>query len=144
MSIADAGKVYLFSGMSGVITLDGEPAQNARITRTVDYEKKETDQTTTNEKGEFAFAPVTKRTVAKILPQEFVVGQELIVDYQGKQYQIWNGVKRKPEENVESRGKPLIVTCELNSEEQYIKVNNSPIFSLCKWDVDPDPKEDIF
>ena len=144
MSIADTGKVFLFSGMSGVITLDGAPVKNAKITRIVDYEKKESDETSTNEKGEFSLAPISKRTVAKLLPQEFVVSQQLIVDYEGKRYEIWNGIKRNSDENSESRGKPLVVACELNSEEKYIKVNNSPIFSLCSWDVEPDPKEDIF
>ncbi len=144
MSIADTGKVTLFSEMSGVLTIGGEPVKNTTITRIVDYEKKSSDTTTTNDQGEFKFPAKTSRTVAKFLPQEFVVSQQLLVNYEGKEYTVWSGVKRKPEENSESRGAPLAVKCDLNNEEQYIKVNNSPIFSLCTWDVEPDPKEDIF
>ncbi|MCK5336957.1 MAG: carboxypeptidase regulatory-like domain-containing protein, partial [Gammaproteobacteria bacterium] len=64
--------------------------------------------------------------------------------YGDKDYRIWSGVKRKSEENSESRGKPLVIECELSSEEQMVIINNSPIFSLCTWDVEPDEQERIF
>lgn len=111
--------------------------------RTVDF-KKISDETTTDDSGHFELPAVFERTVTKYLPQEFASNQEIVVDYNSKEYRIWSGVKRKPEENIESRGKPLVVACELNSEETLIKVNNSPIFSLCKWDVTPDKKRNAF
>jgi len=138
LSLSDVGKVCPFSHISGVIKLDGEPVANARLVRTVDLSGPETDETSTDENGHFEFPAVFKRTVTKYLPQEFASSQEIIVHYKDKEYRIWSAVKRKPEENIESRGKPLVVQCELNSEETMIKVNNSPIFSLCTWDVVPD------
>ena len=99
-------------------------------------------ETYTDENGYFEFPPFFERSIAKYLPMEFVVGQKIIVTYEGKEYEMWSGVKRKPEENVESRGKPLVVECELSGEEKLIEVNGGPIFSLCTWDVEPDPKED--
>jgi len=143
MGLSDAGKVCLFSGMSGVIKLDGKVAVGARLVRTVNKEKDIKDETTTDENGYFEFEPVFERTITKYLPMEFAVSQVIWVHYQDKEYKMWSGVKRRPEENIESRGKPLVVECELNSEKKVIEVNNSPIISLCTWDVEADPKIDF-
>lgn len=144
MTFFDAGKVCLFSKISGVITLDGKPVANAKITRTVNLNKDKVDHTYTDEKGYFEMPAVFQRTVTKFLPQEFVANQEIVVRHLDKDYRIWSSVKRTAEENSEARGKDLVVECELNSEETLITVNNSPIFSLCKWNVEPDPKRKIF
>jgi len=144
MTLFDAGKVCLFSKISGVITLDGKPVANAKITRTVNLNKDKVDHTYTDDKGYFEMPAVFQRTVTKFLPQEFVANQEIVVRHLEKDYRIWSSVKRTPEENSEARGKDLVVECELNSEETLITVNNSPIFSLCKWNVEPDPKRKIF
>jgi len=144
MSVKDIGKVCLFSKMTGVVTLDGKPAANARLIRTVDLSGPETDETSTDEQGNFSFPAVFTRTVSKYLPQEFSSNQDIKVLYQGKEYAMWSAVKRTPDDNSESRGKPLHVQCELNSEEKMIKVNNSPIFSLCTWDVEPDKRRGAF
>ena len=144
MGVNDFGKVCLFSKMAGVIKFDGEPVINARLVREVDLSGTETDETTTDESGYFEFPVVYKRTISKYLPQEFSSSQEITVHYNDKEYRMWSAVKRKPEENSESRGKPLVVDCELNREETMIKVNNSPIFSLCTWDVEPDKKRNAF
>jgi hypothetical protein len=144
MTLFDAGKVCLFSKISGVITLDGKPVANAKITRTVNLNKDKVDHTYTDDKGYFEMPAVFQRTVTKFLPQEFVAKQEIVVRHLEKEYRIWSSVKRTPEENSEARGKDLVVECELNGEETLITVNNSPIFSLCKWNVEPDPKRKIF
>ncbi len=144
MSMSDLGKVCLFSNISGVILIDGKPVENARLVRTVDLSGKETDEVITNAQGEFEMPAVFVRTITKYLPQEFSSSQEIVVHYKNKEYRIWSAVKRKPEENIESRGKPLVVRCELNSEETMIKVNNSPIFSLCTWDVEADKRRKAF
>lgn len=143
-SIFDVGKVCLFSKISGVIALDGLPAANAKVIRTANLNKDKVDYTYTDENGFFEMPAVFQRSVKKFLPQEFVANQDIFVDYMNKNYRIWSSVKRTPEENSESRGKDLVVECELNSEETLITVNNSPIFSLCKWNVEPDPKRNIF
>lgn len=144
MSISDIGKVCLFSSMSGVIKLDGKPAANARLIRTVNLSSDITNETTTDKNGYFEFDAAFTRTITKYLPQEFTSNQEIVVHYNGKEYKMWSAVKRKHDENTESRGKPLVVQCELNSEETLIVVDRSPIYSLCNWDVKPDKKRDIF
>lgn len=143
MGLSDVGKVCLFSKMEGVIKLDGKPVSNARLVRTVRLSKEEVDEAVTDENGKFEFEAKFSRTVAKYLPMEFVAKQQIDVFYNGKEYEMWSGVKREPEENIESRGKPLVVECELNQETSLIEVNGSPIFSLCSWDVEPDPKPEI-
>lgn len=144
MSTTDPGKLCLFSKMSGIVRLDGKPVEGALLVRTADLARPKTDETRTDKNGHFTFPAVFERTITRFLPQEFVAKQKIVAHYQGKEYSMWSGVKRIPEENAESRGKPLVVECELNSEERLIKVNNSPIFSLCTWDVEPDPKCNVF
>lgn len=143
MSITDAGKVCLFSGISGTITLNGKPVKNARLIRTAKKEKPKSDETTTDENGHFSMPPIYERTVTKYLPMEFVVSQTIVVEYEGQQYEMWHGVKRKEEENAESKGKPLVVTCKLELEKQlYKSVDGSPVFSLCTWDAEADKPYD--
>lgn len=144
MGLTDVGKVFLFSKMEGVIKLDGKPVSDAKLVRTVNLSKDEVDETVTDKNGKFEFDVIAKRSAGKHLPQEFAVSQLIYVHYKGKEYRMWSGVKRKPEENSESRGKPLVVACELSSEEDMVIINNSPIFSLCTWDVEPDEEERIF
>lgn len=140
MSILDAGKVCLFSKISGVITFNGDPVANALLTRTAALSKDRVDQTRTDENGYFELPAVFERTITKFLPQEFVAKQVIVVDYNNQQYDIWSGVKRTPEENAEARGKPIVVSCKLNQAElSLIEVNGGPIFSRCTWDVEPDP-----
>lgn len=143
-SLFDAGKVCLFSRISGVITLDGIPAANAKVIRTVNLNKDKVDHTYTDEHGYFEMPAVFQRTVTKFLPQEFVVSQVIVVHYNEKEYDIWSGVKRTQEENAEGRGKTLNVQCELNSEKSIKIVNNSPYISRCTWDAEPDPERNIF
>lgn len=138
MSLGDVGKVCLFSPISGTITLNGAPAVNARVVRTGDRDGPRVDETFTDAKGYFELPAMYERTVTKFLPMEFVASQKIVVSHSGKEYEIWSSVKRNPDVNAEARGKPLVVTCELNSEERSLVVNRVPIHSLCLWDVEPD------
>ena len=142
MSLSDVGKLCLFSGLSGVITLDGKPVANATVKRIVGKahtQGKKTDETTTDENGHFSMPAVFDRSIiGKFLPMEFSVPQEIFVYHESKEYDIWSGVKRKPEENAESRGKPLKVQCRLEAERKSIEVNGGVIFTRCTWDVEPD------
>lgn len=142
MSLGDIGKVCLFSAISGKITLDGKPVANAKLVRTGDRDGPRVDGAVTDVNGYFEFAAMHERTITKLLPQEFVASQKIIVHYEGNEYEMWSAVKRKQEENSESRGNPLVVTCELNSAQNLIMIDGSPIHSLCVWDVEPDPEID--
>ncbi len=143
MGLTNIGKLCIFSAISGVITLNGQPVANAKVIRTASKERDHQDETTTDENGHFAFPPMYERSIAKYLPMEFVASQEIMVEYKNKSYKLWSGVKWKPEENAESRGKPLVVQCQLEIDDKYISVDGSKFFTLCTWDVKPDPPVNI-
>lgn len=144
MSILDAGKVCLFSKISGVITYNGKPVANALLTRTAALSKDRVDQTRTDENGHFEMPAVFERTITKFLPQEFAAQQVIVIDHNDQQYDIWSGVKRTPEENAESRGSSLEVTCELTQEKTLKQVNSNPIISRCTWAAEPDETDTGF
>ena len=138
MALSDVGKVCLFSEISGVLTLNGQPVANEKLVRTVNHSRDIRDETTTDEHGHFRMPAVFERTITKILPMEFVVKQSIVAHYRGKEYKIWDGVKRSAEKDAEARGKPLSVRCDLNKEIDHVSVNGSIYFSMCAWDVVPD------
>lgn len=146
VSLSDVGKMCLFSGISGVITLNGEPAVGAKVRRIVDKAHthgKKNDETIVDDNGYFKMPPIYDRSIiGKILPMQFAVGQEIYVDFQGLTYEVWSGVKQKREENSESNGKPLIVECRLEGERERIAVGGGVIYSRCVWDVEPDEEID--
>ena len=137
-------KPCLFSGMTGVINYEGKPAANVRLLRKV--EGKDIDETITDENGYFEFKAVyQKKSLFDFLPTEFSVQQIITAIKDDKEYPMWTGVKRQREENSESRGKPLVVSCELTLEEtHHISVNDSPFFTMCTWDVEEDPERESF
>lgn len=138
MSMGNIGKVCLFSAMSGTITLDGKPVVNAKLVRTADRDGAKTDETMTDENGYFQFPAMFERTITKFLPQEFVVSQKVVLYFDEQEYEIWWGIKRKPEENIESRGKPLVVNCELSNSNASVMIDASSFHGLCRWDVESD------
>lgn len=140
MSIGE--KLYLMSEISGTITLNGEAAAGAQLKRTVGkaFSRGEvTDETTTDGNGYFSLpAVIQRKLIPNIIPAEFVVPSEIYVIYQGKEYFIWTSTKREPEKNTENKGKPLVVRCELTSEERGFMIDGSFFTTMCVWDVEVD------
>lgn len=132
----------LFSGISGVITLDGLPARQAHIRREVTRAHKsgkKTDTAVADENGFFEMPPIFDSVfMAKFWPMEFSVEQTISVAFNSNEYTIWEGIKRKTHEDVESNGKPLVVDCELSRPEKKVRVGGGVIYSKCTWDVIPD------
>lgn len=137
MSILDTGKACTFSAMSGVILKNGEPVKHALVKRETHWQNKVSDETTTDEKGYFEFPARFERSIAAVLPQEFVVGQSIFVTHESNEYKIWAGVKRKKYENSETDGDPIKLTCELEQEREAIFVKNQSFITQCKWNVTP-------
>ena len=148
-AMASLAKHYvLFSNISGTITIDGKPVSNARVVRRV--RKAHTtnddliDETTTDESGYFNMPVIRQKSIAAaIFPMAFGAPQEIHVYYEGMKHKIWSGGKTDPAENAEARGKPLVVSCDLASEEKMITVNGGTIFTKCDWDVEPDVEEPL-
>ncbi len=138
-------KQCLFSEMTGVVSFEGKPAAGVKLVRMVNYDKNIYDETITDESGNFHFPAIYRSSIlSKVLPMEFVVLQEITAHFQGKAYEVWNSIKRSPEVNTESRGKALVVECNLSwPEAKGIIVDDVAIFSRCNWDVEPDPDRNI-
>lgn len=147
MSRGNASNPCLFSAISGVITLKGEPVNGAKIRRVVTRPHKadeKVDFTATDAFGHFEMPSVFDSIfIAKFFPLEFSVAQLIFVEYNGEELKIWDGIKAIPAENAESNGKPLVVTCELSSEDQRVRVGRGAIYSKCIWDVIPDKDDKL-
>lgn len=135
-------KQCLFSEMTGVVSFEGKPAAGVKLVRMVNLDKDVFDETVTDDEGNFHFPAIFRTSIlSKILPTEFVVLQEISAHIDDIEIEVWRGTKRTPEENSESRGKPLVVQCNLSLPEMdFISVNRNLIFSRCIWDVEPDPE----
>ncbi len=141
-----SSKQCLFSQMTGVVSFEGKPAAGVKLVRMVNYDKDIYDETITDESGNFHFPAIYRSSIlSKVLPMEFVVLQEITAHFQGKAYEVWNSVKRSPEVNTESRGKALVVECNLSQPEvSFISVDGNLVHSRCTWDVEPDPDQASF
>jgi hypothetical protein len=142
MSLFEPKKVCLFSAISGVITLNGEPAKGAHVKRIVEkfYSSgHNTDETMTDDNGYFELPAVFDQSfLGKFLPGEFAIPQQVFVTYGGEEYKVWAGVKRTKDENSEARGNELVVQCKLDSEPQAIAVDRGFYYTQCSWGVETD------
>ncbi len=84
MSFFEVGEVCTFSAIYGVVTKEGQPVKNAKIVRGVDYQSKSQDETDTDEYGRFSMPALFERSITRFLPQEFVVGQSLLIEEGGE------------------------------------------------------------
>lgn len=138
-----SGKDCLFSAISGTITFNGIPVERAHVKRIAGKAHAEgefTDETYTDDKGHFSMPAIWERNLlSRVFPMEFAVPQEITVEYLGVDYVVWVSVKMKREENSESQGKPLLVQCELNSEERNFDAGGTFFATRCTWDVEIDP-----
>ncbi|MCH8499854.1 MAG: DUF4198 domain-containing protein [Marinobacter sp.] len=132
-AMADIGKVCVFSEVTGVIRLQGQPVEGATVVRTHDYRKAVSDQATTDADGAFAFPAAFERAWTSILPIELVIAQRLTVSYQGQDYLIWSNTKRSKAENTELGGLPLTLTCELTDELRLHREFGSILRTNCVW-----------
>jgi hypothetical protein len=139
-------KQCLFSEMTGVVSFEGKPAAGVKLVRVVNYDKDIFDETMTDELGNFQFPAIYRSSIlSKILPMEFVVYQNITAHFQGNEIEMWSATKRSPEENAESKGRPLIVECNLNQPEvSFISVDGNLVHSRCNWDVEADPDQASF
>jgi hypothetical protein len=128
----DMFKLCMFSEIRGVVLDHGQPVRGARLVRTYDWRwqnEKGSDETTTDDKGEFRF-PVVYRTAvfAAILPHEPFVFQQISIAHEGKEYRAWTTDRRDYEPNSETGGKPPFIRCSLESEVAH----RGGIYGICE------------
>ena len=98
-------KVCLFSPVKGKVVLNGEPVVGAVIERNYDWawgNKKGSDETTTDQNGEFSLPAIYGTMIlGSVLPHEPVIEQTINIQYQEKTHEAWFTNKRLYCENGE-------------------------------------------
>lgn len=118
----DMFKVCLFSPVKGKVVSKGQPVSGAVIERSYDWawgNKKGTDQTTTDQNGEFSFPAIHGTMIlGQVAPHEPYIDQLITIKHEGRTYQAWATDKRNYEEFGELAGllgqKPIELFCDLN------------------------------
>jgi len=122
-------KLCLFSPVRGIVVLNGQPVAGAVIERTCDWRVKETDQTVTDERGEFSLPGIYSWLgIVQLMPHEPVIHQQILIKHERAIYNAWSLTKHEYGEFAElniaaSRGvlpnlndKPIYLYCELTIE----------------------------
>ena len=136
MSFFSATEVVLFSPMSGVITFEGKPVENAKIVVHVYWKDEvgEKEDFHTNEQGEFDIPQKKIRT--RIPPlAEFVVTQQISVFFSGEEYVIWSKAVMGTDEYGGLGGNPVNVKCELTDKRVKQKDFHGLFSTSCTWDL---------
>ena len=131
MSIFDAGKVCTFSAVRATVTYEGEPVKGARVTRLTEWKNPNKEITETDDKGIFDFPAIFERSISKYMPMEIVISQQIIVEYQGRLFEIWANGKMNPEEDSEFDGVSIDLDCELTNEAKTYRSNGSLVMTNC-------------
>ena len=115
--------VYPFSGFDGQLLYKGEPAAGAQLTRSYDMFGEKFEETIiADEEGRFAFTSIAKEFRAPLFsPVEFLVHQEIFVDFKSKRIQIWGTSKRLKGEYSEFNGKSVFIRCEITEEPRAVE-----------------------
>lgn len=125
------GSKTLFSELTGTVVIGGEPCVGARLVQTVSDGggEKINAETTTDTDGKFDFSDISKKKgFLSLLPGEFVAAQQILIHYEGREYQGWISSKRSPEPNAESDGNPFELVCDLDQDPQYSENH----FGVCR------------
>ncbi len=135
MGLIIAEKVCLFSGFEGNLTLNGEPAAGAEITRTYEWNnKKHSESLTTDSEGNFKFDSVWDKSRALFIVQ-FVSHQQIFVKHKDEEYQIWGGGKLIEAEYGEFGGsRPKNLRCELSEPARRVDLHPGFVGSSCHWE----------
>ena len=129
--------VVLFSKVQGRVVLNGIPVANAKVIRRYRYDTRQPieDSCVTNSQGEFELPVVIKKNATVTPLVQFVVYQQLYVERDGQQQQIWSHGKMNTEENSEYDGAFKKIICELTAEPVSIDLKNyDHVFTSCVWD----------
>lgn len=113
-------KKCLFSEVSGVVLSAGKPVEGAEVERYYKWQgpdKSNRETVKTDAGGKFSLAAVYDAALlAAVFPHQPSIQQEIYIRYQGKEYEAYLLMKNNYEENGELKGKPLSLTCNLDTE----------------------------
>ena len=127
-----ANKV-IFSAISGQVLLQGQPVAGARIERSARWDDEQaTDDTASGTDGRFSLPAITRKRglLDGILASEPFIEQEILIQHGGKTAKAWVFRKRNYRDNGELDGRPIRMTCRLDSEPQ----SRGKVFGVCELD----------
>lgn len=131
--------VFAFSGFSGQLLYQGEPAAGAVITRSYDQmgEGEVIESVVADEQGRFNFVSIALKFKPPVFSTiDYISSQEMRVVFNNEQFSIWNGGKRSKVEFGEFNGRPKNFTCELTGEKRSIRFKlGGFVGTSCHWEV---------
>lgn len=129
-------KAVICSPMEGVITYKGSPVTGAKIERWLKWKDELgiRDSVKTDSNGYFSL-PIVKDTVHLNPISQFVMGQEIKVLYNSKEYEIWSIGKSEKDIYGELGGRPENFRCELTDQGVAHRLDNALLYTSCKWDA---------
>ncbi len=114
------GRMCLFSAVRGVVLDHGQPVPGARVERSWKWRWKGTaggDSAISDVTGSFNFPAVWGTSLpGLLLPHEPFVEQTILVRAGGHTCTGWMLDKRNYDENGEIEGRPIVLTCHLETE----------------------------
>jgi hypothetical protein len=126
--------MVIFSAVTGRVLQAGQPVAGAAIEREFRWAWKEEsskDAVTTNAAGEFRL-PVIERDslLGTVLPHEPMVRQTILIKHAGRTHKAWLFDKGNYDDNGELKGKPIRLTCRLESQP----ARRGEVFGICELD----------
>lgn len=128
--------VVFFSRVQGTVLFKGVPVVNAKVIRryTFDTPSPLEDSCLTDGNGMFSLPVISKKDVRLTPLVQFVVHQEIYVDYDGARHEIWLHGKMDKTENSEYGGKFSELICELTKQPSNVKLGvGDYIYTNCIW-----------
>lgn len=128
-------EAVLFSPLEGKLTFEGQPVADAEIKLWIRWEDQEgkTYTYTTDNHGWFSI-PEHTATYKQSALSRLVVVQKISVNYKGSDHLIWNLSKMNGEKFGELGENPVNLRCELTSELQTFRTDNTLGGIACTWD----------
>ncbi|WLI87391.1 hypothetical protein Q4S45_11590 [Massilia sp. R2A-15] len=125
-------KFVIFSEVSGQVLHYGKPVSGAVLERTFDWHREQAiDHATTDAEGKFSLPKIERGSfLSSLLPSEPFTEQIIMIRYQGNAYKAWYFVKRNYRENGELEGRPIRMTCRLESAPE----THGGVFGICELD----------
>ncbi|SBT17883.1 hypothetical protein MGA5115_01999 [Marinomonas gallaica] len=127
----------VFSGFEGQLLYQGEPAADAVLIRKYElFGRKGEDKTIADAAGNFEFNSVFwEFTEPFITPTGFLVHQQIFVQYQNTETQIWGGAKVEPPELYEfNNQQPNNLVCEITDGARRVNTGERGFIGTnCHW-----------
>lgn len=128
--------VVLFSRVQGKIMYQGVPVANAKVIRRYKYDTPQSmeDSCMTDAEGIFELPTILLKN-ANVTPLvQFVVHQQLFVERNGEQQQIWSHGKMEKSESSEYGGEFKKISCDLAVEPKRRELGLlNVVYTNCEW-----------